>query len=180
MPLGTVTGSLARPSIAAFVSGRPGTVGESFPIDFGIDPSAIPRHSFIAVERGEFDPAVLKGKDVIIGATAIELGDRYAVPRHGVLPGVVVQALAAETLVRRRPGLRFLACTSRRGHAARLPDRFGHPPQGGGGAICDCVQSCSRALASGPLVCFGMVRNRSRTGVAGSCSGAAAGDPDCP
>jgi len=99
MPLGTVTGSLARPSIAAFVSGRPGTVGESFPIDFGIDPSAIPRHSFIAVERGEFDPAVLKGKDVIIGATAIELGDRYAVPRHGVLPGVVVQALAAETLV---------------------------------------------------------------------------------
>ena len=35
----------------------------------------------------------------MIGATAIELGDRYAVPGHGVIPGVVVQALAAETLM---------------------------------------------------------------------------------
>jgi EAL domain-containing protein (putative c-di-GMP-specific phosphodiesterase class I)/CHASE2 domain-containing sensor protein len=99
MQLGTVTGSVARPSIAAFVAGRAGSVNQSFPIDFAINPGAIARHSFIAVERGEFDPAGLKDKDVIIGATAIELGDRYAVPRHGVLPGVVIQALAAETLV---------------------------------------------------------------------------------
>lgn len=98
MPLGTVTGTLARPSIAAFVAGRAGSVGESFPIDYSVNPGAIPRHSFIAIERGEFDPASLKGKDVIIGATAIELGDRYAVPRHGVIPGVLIQALAAETL----------------------------------------------------------------------------------
>ncbi len=98
MPLGTVTGTLARPSIAAFVAGRAGSVGESFPIDYSVNPGAIPRHSFIAVERGEFDAASFKGKDVIIGATAIELGDRYAVPRHGVIPGVIVQALAAETL----------------------------------------------------------------------------------
>ena len=98
MPLGTVTGTLARPSIAAFVAGRAGSVGESFPIDYSVNPGAIPRHSFIAIERGEFDAASLKGKDVIIGATAIELGDRYAVPRHGVIPGVIVQALAAETL----------------------------------------------------------------------------------
>ncbi len=81
------------------MAGRAGSVNQSFPIDFAINPGAIARHSFIAVERGEFDPAGLKGKDVIIGATAIELGDRYAVPRHGVLPGVVIQALAAETLV---------------------------------------------------------------------------------
>lgn len=98
MPLGTVTGDLARPSIAAFVAGRAGSVGESFPIDYAVNPGSIPRHSFIAVERGEFDAAALKGKDVIIGATAIELGDRYPVPRYGVIPGVIVQALAAETL----------------------------------------------------------------------------------
>ncbi|MFN3989393.1 MAG: CHASE2 domain-containing protein [Erythrobacter sp.] len=99
MPLGTVTGATARPSIAAFVAGRAGRVSESFPIDFAISPATIPRHSFIAIERGEFDPEALEGRDVIIGATAIELGDRYPVPRHGVIPGVIVQALAAETLL---------------------------------------------------------------------------------
>jgi diguanylate cyclase len=98
MPLGTVTSDLPRPSIAAFVAGRAGAVGESFPIDYAVNTATIPRHSFIAIERGEFDPASLKGKDVIIGATAVELGDRYPVPRHGVIPGVIVQALAAETL----------------------------------------------------------------------------------
>ena len=40
-----------------------------------------------------------QGPNVIIGATAIEMGDRYAVPSHGILPGVVIQALAAETLI---------------------------------------------------------------------------------
>ncbi len=98
MKMGTVTGNLARPSIAAFVAGRAGTVGESFPIDFAVDPTTIPRHSFIAIERGMFQPGALKGKDVIIGATAIEMGDRYPVPRHGVIPGVIVQVMAAETL----------------------------------------------------------------------------------
>jgi EAL domain-containing protein (putative c-di-GMP-specific phosphodiesterase class I)/CHASE2 domain-containing sensor protein len=104
MPLGTVTGDVARPSIAAFVAGRAGVVGESFPIDFAVDPGSIPRHSFIAIERGIFRPELLKGKDVIVGATAIELGDRYPAPRHGVIPGVIMQALAAETLGAAVPG----------------------------------------------------------------------------
>lgn len=104
MPLGTFTGDVARPSIAAFVAGRAGVVGESFPIDFAVDPGSIPRHSFTAIERGVFRPESLKDKDVIIGATAIEMGDRYPVPRHGVIPGVIVQALAAETLVDAVPG----------------------------------------------------------------------------
>jgi len=99
MPFGSVTNSLARPSIATFVAGRAGAAGESFPIDFAVDPASIPRHSFISIERGMFRPELFKGKDIIIGATAIELGDRYPVPRHGVIPGVIVQALAAETLV---------------------------------------------------------------------------------
>ncbi len=99
MPFGTVTDVQARPSLAAFIAGRNGSVAESFPIDFSIDMTAIPRHSFIAIERGEFDPATVKGKDIIIGATAIELGDRYPVPRYGVIPGVIIQAIAAETLL---------------------------------------------------------------------------------
>jgi EAL domain-containing protein (putative c-di-GMP-specific phosphodiesterase class I)/CHASE2 domain-containing sensor protein len=98
MPMGTVTGALARPSIAAMISGRAGEAGTSFPIDFAVDPATVPRHSFIAIERGMFDSAALKGKDVIVGATAVEMGDRYPVPHHGVIPGVIIQALAAETL----------------------------------------------------------------------------------
>lgn len=103
MPFGTVTDAHSRPSIAAYVAGHAGEIGTSFPIDYAINPASIPRHSFIAVERGEFDPARIKGKDVIIGATAVEMGDRYPVPRHGVIHGVIVQALAAETLLAGAP-----------------------------------------------------------------------------
>lgn len=98
MPLGTMTASTPRPSLSAHIAGRSGSIGSSFPIDYSIDPNTIPRHSFVAIERGNFVAEQLKGKDIIIGATAVEMGDRYVVPRHGVLPGVVVQALAAETL----------------------------------------------------------------------------------
>ncbi|QDH33128.1 EAL domain-containing protein [Porphyrobacter sp. YT40] len=103
LPLGTVTGGTARPSLASFVGGRSGTVDQHFPVDFAIRPDSIPRHSFVAVERGMIPPGSLEGKDVIIGATAIELFDRYAVPQHSVIPGVVVQAIAAETLARGVP-----------------------------------------------------------------------------
>lgn len=103
MPLGTVTGGLPRPTLSAQIAQRSGEAGQTFPIDYAIDPATIPRHSFTAVEQGRFDRGALAGKDILIGATAIELFDRYATPRHGVLPGVVVQALASETLYRGVP-----------------------------------------------------------------------------
>ena len=98
LPLGTVTGGMPRPALAARIAKQSGEVGQPFPVDFAIDPATIPRHSFADVERGTFDAASLRGKDILIGATAIELYDRYAVPGHGVIPGVVLQALAVETL----------------------------------------------------------------------------------
>ncbi|MFA5966661.1 MAG: EAL domain-containing protein [Sphingomonas sp.] len=97
-PFGTITAGLARPSLSAMIAGRAGVVGEQFPIDYGIDPGTIPRLSFVEVRDGHFDVAAVRGKRVLVGATAIELGDRYAIPGHGVVPGVVIQALAAETL----------------------------------------------------------------------------------
>ncbi len=99
MPLATMTAGVPRPSLSAYIAGRPGTADRTFPIDMAIDPDTIPRLSFVAVERGRFDAAAVRGRHVLIGATAIEMGDRYAVPVWGVLPGVVVQALAAETLL---------------------------------------------------------------------------------
>ncbi|WP_233151142.1 putative bifunctional diguanylate cyclase/phosphodiesterase [Sphingomonas mollis] len=103
MPFGTMTASTPRPTLAAFIGNRSGTADSSFRIAFGINPSTIPRLSFVDVRDGRFDPALIKGRDILIGATAIEMGDRYATPSWGVIPGVVIQALAAETLIRGMP-----------------------------------------------------------------------------
>ncbi|MDT8758437.1 EAL domain-containing protein [Sphingomonas psychrotolerans] len=97
-PIGTMTGGFPRPSLSAMVAGVNGAAGQDFPVDYSIDPDTIPRHSFIDIRNGNFDRQAIAGKHVVIGATAVELGDRYAVPNHGVIPGVVIQALAAETL----------------------------------------------------------------------------------
>jgi len=73
-----------------------------FHIDYGIRPDSIPVLSYVDVMQGRFDPDRIKGKKVIIGATAVELGDNYAVPLHKALPGPVVQALAYESLAQGR------------------------------------------------------------------------------
>lgn len=96
---GIAIDGLVRPSLAATVAETQGDIGESFSLDMAIDPTTIPRLSFGDILSGRFDPATLREKRVIIGATAIEVGDRYQLPRHGVIPGVVIQALAAETLL---------------------------------------------------------------------------------
>ncbi|MDP1027011.1 EAL domain-containing protein [Sphingomonas sp. KR1UV-12] len=103
MPLATVTEGQPRPSLSAYIAARSGVVDQQFPIDMSIDPATIPRMSFVDVRNGLFDPALVKGRNILIGATAIEMGDRYGTPRWGVVPGVVVQALAAETLLRGTP-----------------------------------------------------------------------------
>ncbi|MGH6918226.1 MAG: EAL domain-containing protein, partial [Geminicoccaceae bacterium] len=72
--------------------------GAQILIDFSIDPDAIPQLSFIDLLSGRFDPGAIAGKRVLVGATAIELGDWISVPRHWALPRPVVQALAFETL----------------------------------------------------------------------------------
>ncbi len=78
------------------------------PIDFSISPSSFVFVSYVDVLEGRVPRETFADKRVFVGATAIELGDMLAVPLHGALPGVVVQALAAETVHRgapRAPGL---------------------------------------------------------------------------
>lgn len=69
-------------------------------IDFSIAPESFTYVSFVDLIDEKVDPALLRGRDIIIGSTAIELGDTLAVPVYQVLPGVVIQALGAETLKR--------------------------------------------------------------------------------
>jgi EAL domain-containing protein (putative c-di-GMP-specific phosphodiesterase class I)/CHASE2 domain-containing sensor protein/GGDEF domain-containing protein len=90
------------PSLASALSGRPVSAAPTVGIDFGIDANAIPRFSFSDVLNGRVDPAKLRDRDVIIGATAVELRDLFQTPRFGVMPGPVVQAMATETLAQDR------------------------------------------------------------------------------
>ncbi len=97
---GVVTGGIPRPSLAAMLAGTSGRMDTKFRIDTSIDPKTVPRISAADLLSGKVDPAQVRGKQIVIGGTAIEMGDRYATPRFGVIPGVLVQILAAETLIR--------------------------------------------------------------------------------
>ncbi len=99
MLLGIETKGVPRPALASMLAEKTAQIGRDYRIDFAIDPASIPRHSMVDLVRGKIAPEELAGKRVVIGATAVEVWDRYAVPRHGVIPGVVIQALAAETLM---------------------------------------------------------------------------------
>jgi EAL domain-containing protein (putative c-di-GMP-specific phosphodiesterase class I)/CHASE2 domain-containing sensor protein len=102
-PAATFINGQIQPSIAALVAEKSGLGDRRFQPDWAIDARDIPRFSFVDVMQGRIAPASLRGKRVLIGATAIELGDRYPVPRFGVVPGVAIQALAAESLLQDRP-----------------------------------------------------------------------------
>lgn len=66
-------------------------------IDYAIDMSAIDRVSVIDLLNDDVDPARIADKKVIVGASALELGDLLEVPSYGRIPGPIVQILAAET-----------------------------------------------------------------------------------
>ncbi|WP_422364455.1 CHASE2 domain-containing protein [Pyruvatibacter mobilis] len=87
-----------RYSMFALLAERARPSAAPFYVDFGIDVRSIPRVSFADVLYGRFDPATLRGKKVIIGGTAVELGDHFSVPRYGVMSGPMVQAMGFETL----------------------------------------------------------------------------------
>ncbi len=91
-----------RPTFAALLGQKGSSTITSFDIDFGIDSASIPRLSMIDVLYGTFDPAAVRGKRVIVGATAIELGDYVPVPVRGVIPGVELQALMTESILQGR------------------------------------------------------------------------------
>jgi diguanylate cyclase len=101
-PAATMINGQIQPSLAALISENDAQGDRVFMPDWSIDAERIPRFSFIDVLNGRVSRTALAGKRIIVGATAIELGDRYTIPRFGTVPGVVVQALAAETLVQHR------------------------------------------------------------------------------
>ena len=91
----------------ATVLAQPGSARASaFYLDYGIAIDSVPRYAYADVLNGRIDPALFNGKQVIIGATAVELGDHFSVPLYRTLPGVAVQALAYESIAQGRMLLR--------------------------------------------------------------------------
>jgi len=91
------------PSMAAVLSGQYAEKRAPFLIDFSIRTSGIAKVSYADVLRGdEATLQKLRGKKVVIGGTALELGDRFSVPNGVILSGPVLQTLAAESLLQNR------------------------------------------------------------------------------
>jgi diguanylate cyclase (GGDEF)-like protein/PAS domain S-box-containing protein len=91
------------PSVGALLAGVYQRQVGDFLIDYGIRPGTVSTISYIDVLNGNPDAvAKLNGKKVLVGATALELGDRFNVPRGQVVPGVLLQALAAESILQGR------------------------------------------------------------------------------
>ena len=55
-----------------------------------------PTVSAAAILRGDFDPRLLRGKDVVIGTDSEAVGDQYFVPGFGKMGGAYVQVLGAD------------------------------------------------------------------------------------
>src|SRR5262249_5094087 len=95
-------GDMTVPSAASLLSGVRGAPGTGFDIDYSIDPGAIDRISSADLMAGNVDASRIAGKQVIVGASAVELRDYFVVPRFGIVPGAILQALATETLRQHR------------------------------------------------------------------------------
>jgi PAS domain S-box-containing protein len=90
------------PRLPALMAGADRDRWDSFYIDFGIDIDSVPQLSFISVLNGTFDASLVRGRKVIVGSSAAELGDMLSVPARTILAGAFVQALATESLLQER------------------------------------------------------------------------------
>ncbi|MCA0419716.1 MAG: EAL domain-containing protein [Proteobacteria bacterium] len=91
------------PSFGALLVGRHDEQSPPFRIDFSIRTDTVPAVSYAAVLDGEPQAlALVKGRKVIVAGTAVELGDRFNIPNGRIIPGSILQLLAAESLLQGR------------------------------------------------------------------------------
>jgi CHASE2 domain-containing sensor protein len=108
------------PSIGALLAGIYDPDGDDFFIDFAIKAGTIPVLSYADVLDGTAQTEKIRGKKIIVGATAIELGDRFSIPNGLVIPGATLQALATESLIQGRALARTSAVATGRATSARF------------------------------------------------------------
>ncbi|MGY4603201.1 diguanylate cyclase (GGDEF)-like protein/PAS domain S-box-containing protein [Bradyrhizobium sp. USDA 4474] len=101
--VGEKLGDAQIPSMAVVLAGQDANRRPPFLIDFSIRAASIPVVSYVDVLRGDATALdKLQDKKVIVGATALELGDRFSVPNGRILAGPVLQAMAAESVLQNR------------------------------------------------------------------------------
>jgi diguanylate cyclase (GGDEF)-like protein/PAS domain S-box-containing protein len=91
------------PSLAALLAGKFETKEPPFLVDFGIRADSIPAISLVDLLQG--DRAALekiRAKKIVVGGTALELGDRFNVPNGGVISGALLQIVATESILQGR------------------------------------------------------------------------------
>lgn len=97
-PLGLKIGGDLVASMPSLIAGVYDVTEENIRINFSLEPQNIPAYSVSDLLEGKIPAGALSGRTVIYGAAALELGDHFAVPVHGSVPGAILQILAAETL----------------------------------------------------------------------------------
>jgi len=90
------------PTLATAAAGLPSAKGGAFFIDYGIKADDLLILSYVDVLNGQMPHGLLAGKIVFVGSTAVELGDMVATPVDTPTPGMIVQALAASSLLQGR------------------------------------------------------------------------------
>jgi CHASE2 domain-containing sensor protein len=91
-------GETYRHSMAAALAETPGQRADGFLIDYAVRVRDIPHLSFEDVYANRFDRAKVRGKAILIGATALELGDEFSTTQSATTKGVYIHALAFEAL----------------------------------------------------------------------------------
>jgi len=102
-PFGETLDGRFLPSVASLLAAKYEEKQETFLIDFSVRGGSVPIVSYVDVLRG--DQATIKkiaGKKIIIGGTALELGDRLNVPNGQIISGALLQALATESILQGR------------------------------------------------------------------------------
>ncbi|MBI1252143.1 MAG: EAL domain-containing protein [Alphaproteobacteria bacterium] len=89
-------------SMASVLAGAPYGDVSAFTLDFGIRLDQIDVLSFQDVYTGRFDPERVRGRVILIGATALEFGDVFPTVAGPATPGVAIHALAYENLLQGR------------------------------------------------------------------------------
>ena len=95
----------AAVAVATRLYGRPPArslfAGGGAPIDYQGPPGTFPTLSFADVMRGRFDPAAVRGKVIVVGATSPSLQDMHATPlaSHELMSGPEIQADAIWTVM---------------------------------------------------------------------------------
>ncbi len=98
LPYAMTVKGIQAPTMAAMLADKHGPMGASFPVDYSIDPRTTPVISIVDVMRDRVSAHEFAGKDVIVAPTTVELGDMVVIPGHGMMSGVFVHVVGAETL----------------------------------------------------------------------------------